>query len=237
MNIKFFSFQFMIALIFTFNVNAQPEIEMVFVEGGKFMMGSNEGEEFNKPAHEVSVKSFNIGKYEITQMQWRTVMGYNPSYFSNCDNCPVETISWKDIQKFIKKLNLDTGKKYRLPTEAEWEFAARGGIKSKGFTFSGGNNIAEVAWYFGNSDSTIHKVGLKQPNELGIYDMTGNVWEWSSDLANSFSDNSWKNEGNYRILRGGSWISGEDVCNPWYREYDGPKCQRPSGGFRLALDN
>ena len=92
----------MIALLFTFNVSAQPEIEMVFVEGGKFMMGSNEGEEFNKPAHEVSVKSFNIGKYEITQMQWRTVMGYNPSYFSNCDDCPVETISWKDIQKLIK---------------------------------------------------------------------------------------------------------------------------------------
>ena len=235
MNIKFFSFQFMIALIFTFNVNAQPEIEMVFVEGGKFMMGSNEGEEFNKPAHEVSVKSFNIGKYEITQMQWRTVMGYNPSYFSNCDDCPVETISWKDIQKFIKKLNLDTGKKYRLPTEAEWEFAARGGIKSKGFTFSGGNNIAEVAWYFGNSDSTIHKVGLKQPNELGIYDMTGNVWESCSDRAQYYLND--KRGDKFRMLRGGSWKSAEDISFPWYRDYDNIKVGRPSSGFRLAMDN
>ncbi len=225
----------MIALIFTFNVNAQPEIEMVFVEGGKFMMGSNEGEEFNKPAHEVSVKSFNIGKYEITQMQWRMVMGYNPSYFSNCDDCPVETISWKDIQKFIKKLNLDTGKKYRLPTEAEWEFAARGGIKSKGFTFSGGNNIAEVAWYFGNSDSTIHKVGLKQPNELGIYDMTGNVWESCSDRAQYYLND--KRGDKFRMLRGGSWKSAEDISFPWYRDYDNIKVGRPSSGFRLALDN
>ncbi len=187
----------MIALLFTFNVSAQPEIEMVFVEGGKFMMGSNEGEEFNKPAHEV--------------------------------------ISWKDIQKFIKKLNLDTGKKYRLPTEAEWEFAARGGIKSKGFTFSGGNNIAEVAWYFENSDSTIHKVGLKQPNELGIYDMTGNVWESCSDRAQYYLND--KRGDKFRMLRGGSWKSAEDISFPWYRDYDNIKVGRPSSGFRLAMDN
>jgi formylglycine-generating enzyme required for sulfatase activity len=239
MNIKLHSFPFLLGLILTFNVNAQSgiEIEMVSVEGGKFMMGSNEGEEFNRPAHEVSVQAFKIGKYEVTQLQWRLVMGYDQSTFSNCDECPIETISWKEIQTFIKKLNLESGRKYRLPTESEWEFAAKGGIKSKGYTFSGGNNISEVAWYYENSDSTIHKVGLKQPNELGIYDMTGNVWEWCSDLASSYSNKNWKNEGSYRILKGGSWISEKDICFPWYREYDGPKCRRPSGGFRLTMDN
>jgi sulfatase modifying factor 1 len=237
MNIKLHSFPFLLGLIFTFNVNAQSgiEIEMVSVEGGKFMMGSNEGEEFNRPAHEVNVQAFKIGKYEVTQLQWRLVMGYDQSTFSNCDDCPVETISWKDIQNFIKKLNLETGKKYRLPTEAEWEFAAKGGVKSKGYTFSGGNNISEVAWYYENSDSTIHKVGLKQPNELGIYDMTGNVWESCSDRAQYYLND--KRGDKLRMLRGGSWKSAQDISFPWYRDYDNIKVGRPSSGFRLAMDN
>ena len=187
---------------------------MVFVKGGCFEMGDTfeKGDRFSfeHPVHEVCLDDFNIGKYEVTQKEWTGVMGKNPSYFKGCDNCPVEDVSWEDIQKFIGKLKQMTGKNYRLPTEAEWEYAARSGGKKE--KYSGGDDIDSFAWYDGNSGGKPHPVGQKQANGLGLYDMSGNVGEWVSDrfdsdyYKNSPKDNpkgpSW---GGHRTLRGGSY--------------------------------
>jgi len=161
-------------------------IEMVFVQGGTFNMGataeqgkSNFG--ITEPVHSVTLSDFYIGKYVVTQKQWKAMMGSNPSKFTGNDNLPVETVIWSDIQEFIRRLNWKTGKKYRLPTEAEWEYAARGGNKSKRYKYSGSDNIDDVAWYAENSNRMTHPVGGKMPNELGIYDMCGNVCEWVND--------------------------------------------------------
>jgi formylglycine-generating enzyme required for sulfatase activity len=206
---------------------------MVFVKGGTFRMGSRK-EKDEKPIHSVTVDDFYISKYEVTQKEWRAIMGTNPSHFKDCDNCPVERVSWNDVQEYIKKLNAKTGKNYRLPTEAEWEYAARGGNKSKGYTYSGSNTIGNVAWYYKNSDSKTHPVGQKSSNELGIYDMSGNVWEWCSDwygsdyYKNSSSNNpKGANSGTSRVLRGGAWNSLPAFCRianrydytPTYRKY------------------
>lgn len=189
------------------------DFDMVFVEGGTFTMGatSEQGTDAldrEKPAHSVTVSDFYIGKYEVTQAQWRAVMGSNPSNFKG-DNLPVEQVSWNDIQKFITKLNTMTGKTFRLPTEAEWEYAARGGNKSKGYKYSGSNTLDNVAWYANNSSSKTHPVGQKQPNELGIYDMSGNVHEWCQDRYGKYDSEAQtnpmgSNRGSYRVLRGGS---------------------------------
>ena len=158
---------------------------MVYVAGGTFQMGDWSSGVLNEvPAHNVTLSSFYIGKYEVTQEQWQAVMGSNPSYFKGAKR-PVENVSWGDCQVFIRRLNLLTGKKFRLPTEAEWEYAARGGNKSRGYTCSGSNTIGVVAWSLSNSNDKTHEVATKAPNELGIYDMSGNVWEWCEDWYSS----------------------------------------------------
>ena len=215
--------------------------KMVTVEGGTFTMGgtSEQGDDAysnEKPTHSVTVSTFAIGKYEVTQKQWVEIMGTNPSYFTGDDNRPVEQVSWNDVQEFITKLNARTGKNYRLPTEAEWEYAARGGNKSKGYKYSGSNNLDDVAWYSENSDKTTHRVGEKQP----IYDMSGNVWEWCSDWYGSYSSSAQTNptgpsSGGDRVLRGGSWSYSAKYCRVAIRGSSAPSYRYYIYGFRLVL--
>ena len=220
-------------------------IEMVSVEGGRFMMGCSNEQAGGKcpndeqPVHPVTVSSFSIGKYPITQGQWKAVMGDNPSYFAKGDNYPVDNISWDDAQEFIRALNDKTGKNYRLPTEAEWEYAARGGKKSMGYRYSGSNNVNNIAWYENNSKGTTHPVGAKSPNELGIYDMSGNVWEWCNDWAGPYSEGEQTNptgpsSGTYRTLRGGSWRTPVTDCLNSYRFDVIPSEHYFSLGLRLV---
>ena len=203
-------------------------------------MGSNENSD-EKPIHSVTLSDFLIGKYEVTQKQWRDVTGNDPSYFKNCDNCPIEQVSWNDIQEFIQKLNQKTGKNYRLPTEAEWEYAARGGKKRKGYISSGSNSLGDVAWYTDNSGSKTHPAGQKQPNELGLFDMSGNVWEWCSDWYGSdyyqsspSSNPKGASTGSNRVLRGGSWFDYALYCRTALRNYFYPGNRDFFIGFRLA---
>ncbi|MFM7311357.1 MAG: formylglycine-generating enzyme family protein, partial [Flavobacteriales bacterium] len=216
--------------------------EMVFVKGGTFQMGSSNGEEDERPVHQVTLSSFHIGKYEVTQAQWREVMGTNPSYFKKCDQCPVEQVSWYDVQDFITELNTKTGKQYRLPTEAEWEFAARGGLKSKGYTYSGSNTVKDVAWMVDNAGSKTHPVGQKQANELGIYDMTGNVWEWCADWYGAYSAANANNpkgpsSGGSRVLRGGSWDNLAQDCRSADRLRYVAERRNRNCGIRLVLSS
>jgi TonB family protein len=214
--------------------------EMVFVEGGTFQMGSSSGLSVEKPVHSVTLSAFNIGKYEVTQAQWTAVMGSNPSHFKDCDDCPVEYVSWDEVQGFIRNLNALSSKNFRLPTEAEWEFSSRGGKSSKGYTYSGSNDLHSVAWNSDNSGSKTHIVGGKQANELGIYDMTGNVWEWCSDLYGNYNSYSETNptgvsSGVSRVLRGGSWLADAFFCRSairigFYHDY-----RDFNYGFRLVL--
>ena len=208
------------------DVKAPPG--MVYVEGGTFQMGSNSGASDEKPIHTVTVSSFFMDKTEVTQAQYRKVMGNNPSHFSGCDECPVESVSWHDANEYAKKV----GK--RLPTEAEWEYAARGGSTGSPTTYAGSNDLGALGWYSGNSGRKTHPVGQKDPNELGLYDMSGNVWEWCSDRYDSdYYKNSPKNNpkgpnsGAARVLRGGSWhyrimsITAENIYlyKKWYNIY------------------
>ena len=222
-----------------------PEIEMVLVEGGTFTMGATPEQgsdacDNEKPAHKVTLDSFYIGKFPVTQRLWKAVMGSNPSDFKG-DNLPVENVSWDDVQTFLRKLNAATGKTYRLPTEAEWEYAARGGNKSQGYKYVGSNDLDLVAWYYsGNSDGTTHKVGTRFPNELGIYDMSGNVWEWCQDWYGSYSSSpqtnpKGPNSGSYRVRRGGSWFNYARDCRVSYRYSYSPVLRDYYLGFRLAL--
>ena len=222
-----------------------PDIEMVYVAGGTFTMGatSEQGSEAGsneKPAHRVTLDSYYIGKYEVTQKLWKAVMGNNPSRFKG-DNLPVECVSWNDVQEFLSKLNSMTGKKYRLPTEAEWEYAARGGNRSNGYKYSGSNSIGSVAWCNnGFSGDKTHAVGTRSPNELGIYDMSGNVWEWCQDWFGSYSSSSQSNpkgpnSGSNRVYRGGSWANPIWNCRVSYRIDRDPDYWSSNLGFRLAL--
>jgi formylglycine-generating enzyme required for sulfatase activity len=208
----------------------------ILVKGGTFQMGDAS----NGPIHSVTVSDYYIGQTEVTQAQWRAVMGENPSYFKDCDACPVEQVSWEEIQTFISKLNNRSGgSKFRLPTEAEWEYAARGGKQSKGYTYSGSNDIDAVAWYDKNSDRKTHPVKGKAANELGLYDMTGNVWEWCSDWYGSYSAASQTNptgatSGSYRVSRGGSWLYDPEYCVVAFRYRYAPDSRFGLLGFRLA---
>ncbi|MEI6681011.1 MAG: SUMF1/EgtB/PvdO family nonheme iron enzyme [Bacteroidota bacterium] len=215
--------------------------DMVVVEGGTFIMGSNNGDEDEKPIHKVTLDNFYIGQYPVTQKLWQIVTGSNPSYFKG-DHLPVEKISWDDTQEFIEKLNLKTGKSYRLPTEAEWDYAARGGNQSRGYTYSGSNSIDDVAWYDGNSGLKTHPVGQKQANELGLYDMSGNVCEWCNDwFASDYYANSPEFNpkgpatGGRRVFRGGSCLSIPRRCHSSNRYYYYPIYHFDLRGFRLAF--
>lgn len=232
---------------------------MVYVEGGTFMMGatSEQGSDAyddEKPAHEVTLSSFSIGKYEVTQEEWEAVMGSNPSRFRGAKR-PVECVSWDDCQEFISRLNQMTGKQFRLPTEAEWEYAARGGTsveekrfglfglvssKSRSFKYPGSSDIEAVAWYDGKSNDETHPVGQKQPNGLGLYDMSGNVMEWCQDWYGSYSSLSQTNPtgpttGSSRVRRGGSWDINARLCRVSLRYYNTPSFRDTDLGLRLAL--
>ena len=228
----------------TYTVNG-ISFEMVAVKGGTFTMGatSEQGSDAysnEKPTHKVTLSDYMIGKTEVTQELWKAVMGSNPSNFKG-NNLPVENVSWHDCQKFIKKLNSLTGLNFRLPTEAEWEYAARGGNKSKGFKYSGSNNIGSVAWYTSTTnDSGTKPVATKSPNELGLYDMSGNVWEWCSDWCGDYSSSSQTNpkgpsSGSYRVFRGGSWGAYAGDCRVSIRNGSTPGYRRYYLGLRLAL--
>jgi len=222
--------------------------EMVWVEGGTFTMGSDlaSASTSEKPAHKVTLSGFHIGKYEVSQELFEQVMGWNVSYFPG-KGYPVNNISWWNIQLFIERLNKITGKQFRLPTEAEWEYAAKGGQRSKGYLFSGSNNIEEVAWYAGNSKQRPHPSGKKKPNELGLYDMTGNLWEFCHDEAvwKPYSTKERNNpvEGSLtkpfttrmKVTRGGGYEFDEDESYVFRRDGATPNVRLPDIGFRLVM--
>ena len=219
-------------------------IDMVRVEAGTFTMGATaemkKPSDDEKPTHRVTLTNdYYIGKYEVTQALWQAVMGNNPSEFKG-SNLPVENVSWHDCQVFISKLNGMTGRKFRLPTEAEWEYAARGGNKSRGYLYSGSNNLSDVAWYNDNSDGKTHTVGTKQPNELGIYDMSGNVSEWCHDWDYKYNRSPQVNptgatNGSYRLNRGGGWDSYFEYCPLFFRSRFAPHLDFNFLGLRLVL--
>ena len=227
----------------TFYANG-VSFEMVEVRGGTLRMGatSEQGSEDcdnEKPVHSVTLSGYYIGKTEVTQALWKAVMGSNPSFFDG-DNLPVEWVSWNDCQEFIRKLNSLTGQNFRLPTEAEWEFACRGGNNSRGYKYSGSNYIDNVAWYDGNSGGETHPVATKSSNELGIYDMSGNVWEWCSDRYAGYSSGAQTNpkgpyDGSYRVVRGGSCDYYARCCRSSHRGNGNPARRDRDHGLRLAL--
>ena len=222
--------------------NDLPTSEMTFVKGGNFLMGSDEYAD-EKPVHEVAVSDYWIGTFPVTQALWKKVMlGVNPSYFKG-DMHPVECVSWNDItDKFLPALNKMTGKNYRLPTEAEWEYAARGGTHwQDDFKYAGSHDIDKVAWYDPNSHQKTNPVGLKTPNQLGLFDMSGNVWEWCSDWYKAYSRAAVSNpkeatEESFRVLRGGSWHDASGACRPSHRNYTHPELNYDLLGFRLVIN-
>ena len=242
---------------------------MVHVEGGTFMMGSNLEEDNQcdtddehpapvaRPVHQVTLSSFSIGRYEVTLEEWIAVMGGSPTDFKNV-RMPVRRVCWRDCQDFIRKLNKLTGMDFRLPTEAEWEFAARGGNESHGYRYSGSDCLDDVAWYDDNSmddeaespEDGTHEVGKKSPNELGLYDMSGNVMEWCQDIygeygseaqvdphgtSRSFFNSLVSSSGVCRVLRGGSWMNFDKGCTVTIRHFSAPGLRHAVVGMRLAL--
>ena len=230
--------------------------KMIKVEGGTFMMGAQsddanadnydpDADEDESPVHKVTLCDYHIGETPVTQELWEAVMDGNPSKFEGSDN-PVDRVSWDDCREFIRKLNrklrdqLPQGCKFQLPTEAQWEFAARGGNDSLDYTYSGGDDIDDVAWYDGNSNAETHPVMEKQANKLGLYDMSGNVCEWCQDWYDEYVEENQYNpegpsSGSFRVLRGGSWDYGAEGCSVSTRNYFSPASRSSDVGFRLAL--
>lgn len=226
------------ASVKTFTVKG-VSFKMVYVDGGTFEMGSSSGDSDERPVHSVTLSSYYIGETEVTQELWQAVMGSNPSSFTG-NQRPVERVSWNDCQEFIEKLNTLTGEKFRLPTEAEWEYAARGGNKSKGYEYAGSDNLGDVAWYSDNSESCTHEVKGKLPNELGLYDMSGNVWEWCSDWYGAYSsgaqvDPAGPATGSSRVVRGGSWGNDAAYCRVLNRSRNSPAGTFDDYGVRFVL--
>ena len=234
-----------------FNVNGIT-FTMMPVEGGTYMMGAtaeqgSDGNEREKPVHQVTLETYFIGQTEVTQALWVSVMGSNPSHFVG-EHKPVENVSWEDCQQFISALNTLTGRNFRLPSEAEWEFAARGGNESLGYKYAGGNNINNVAWYSGNDSWQTrgtgaygtHAVATRMPNELMLFDMSGNVHEWCQDWFGNYSSESQTNPsgptvGTSRVYRGGSWYFDEWFCRVSFRNGVSPDYHSYGIGLRLAL--
>jgi formylglycine-generating enzyme len=221
-------------------------MEFIFVKGGCYQMGDTfgDGDSDEKPVHEGCVSDFYMGKYEVTQGQWRQVMRKNPASKTNCgDNCPVEEVTWNDVQEFIEKLNRNSGKRYHLPTEAQWEYAARSaGKKEKWSGTSNESELGNYAWYSVNAGNRTHPVGQKQPNGLGLYDMNGNVWEWCSDwygekyYGETPRDNpGGPSSGSYRVMRGGAWGYDQRFLRASSRFRSDPDDHTSSKGFRVAL--
>jgi len=224
-----------------------PHSEMVFVKGGSFRMGSDDEDALGseKPIHTITVPDFYIGKYPVTQAIWEKVMNNNPSYYKG-KNRPVEQVSWNTIiQEFLPKLKELTGKEYNLPSEAIWEYAAKGGTLSKEYKYAGSNDLNGVGWYNDNSHQETKPVGLKAPNELDLYDMNGNVWEWCLDHWHNTYDNApndanaWVDvnaeKGKSRVIRGGSWSLIQRNCRPSYRFNNHPDFAFNFIGFRLVF--
>lgn len=217
-------------IVFDMN-GTEYRYNLVIVEGGSFLMGAteNDGEVFDyeKPQRKKTVKSFYIGQTEVTQALWMAVMGNNPSHWKGY-NLPVEQVSYNDCKEFIQRINILTERQFGLPSEEEWEYAARGGNRSKGYKYSGGNNLGLVAWYYNNSGNKTHNVAQKEPNELGLYDMTGNVWEWCSS---KFGNTKWIN-----VLRGCCWDTKAKKCRLSINDdNDSTNPGNKQRGFRLVM--
>ncbi len=230
---------------FTEKLPGGLQLAMVELPGGKFMMGSPDSDpdaqSSEKPQHQVKVNSFAIGKYPVTQAQYQAVMGTNPSRFQNNPQNPVENVSWDDAQAFCRKLSQITGKTYRLPTEAEWEYACRAGTTTRFYFGDDANQLGDYAWYEGNSGGTTHPVGQKKPNAWGLYDISGNVWEWCEDNWHSTYENAPKdgsawltNDNDFKILRGGSWVVIPNGCRSASRRYYYRRVNYDYGGFRVV---
>ena len=237
----------------SFNVKG-VKFNMIYVEGGSFSMGATTEQygdawRHEQPVHVVTLSDYYMAETQVTQGLWKAVMGNRPSEFKKGDNYPVETVSWYDIQKFIAKLNDITGKTFRLPTEAEWEYAARGGSRSRGYKYSGSDDLREVAWYGYKDSSDPHRTSTiattmpvmqLKPNELGIYDMSGNVCEWCQDWYGDHRGASQTNpqgpsSGTSRVLRGGCWVLGSRYCRVSTRSDAFPDLRDFYIGFRLAM--
>jgi len=232
-----------IGVIDALNRKLTHGFEMVSIKGGAFIMGgadnANDGGPLGKSAtdecpHTVNVKDFFIGKYEVTQKEWQEIMGSNPSYYKGCSSCPVEQVSWEDVLAFINIVNAKYGENFRLPTEEEWEFAARGGVNSKDFRYSGSNNANDVAWWKDNSGGKPHSVGRLKPNELGIYDMSGNIWEWCSNFKVPYPCDVNGKKFDAKVLRGGTFAN--DTSSVRVRDRNGrdANMRLSTLGFRLA---
>ena len=237
-----------LAAVFSSEEQNQLLDSLVWLEGGRFVMGSDSelASKMEGPAHEVTLSGFYLAKTEVTQALFERVMGWNYSYFQ-CENCPVNNVSWMNVQLFLERLNKLSGQQFRLPTEAEWEYGARGGQKSKGYRFSGSNSIGDVAWYAGNAERKAHPVASRKPNELGLYDMTGNLWEFCFD---DMTRKAYQRQDNHnpvvisnpdhkvtslKVIRGGGYEFSADESRVFKRDGATSNVRMPDIGFRLAM--